>query len=479
VKMRRPIQVPVASWSTADLVRRLSRVLDVATQAIERLATNGYADSQDRSNTLRCEKLISETAFLLLRASKVQEHPEVRQRVIGLAARLLPHARSERMLLGVCVEPAVALDYAQAHIYLTRLGYPDAAFDEVLRQSLTSQVRSGRERPPHRVLEQEWLTRTWDGVRSSSRRSSSLAARHSMLGRPMDLLSGSRGDVYAFTHAVLYVTDINLMPQRLPRPASDILAEAEAALGRCLDDEDYDLGGEVLLAWPLLGKAWSAAAAFGFRVVADVEDRAGFLPSPSTRLQRLHELSGDERAEYLLATAYHTIYVMGLLCAAALQPGNAPPVRLPGARFPAGSSGPILQFLDADRRSGHWREEVERLTASERDAIAGLLFSVALRRKASERDFVGLRELLATGYRLGLAECPAASQAAELLDRVAAAAPMLLEARRQSQASLNSGRVGSEGRESPSADNGPAPLAGPSEDRTEHQPAAEGPVLAN
>jgi hypothetical protein len=412
-------------------VRRLSHALDIAKQAVERLATKGYSDSKDPSNNLRPEKLISETAFLLLGASTAGEHPEVRQRIRAVAERLLSHARSERMILGVCLEPALALDYAQAHIYLTRLGYPDADFDAVLRQSLTSQVRDGRERPPHRVLEQEWLAGTWHGVRPNSGRKLPLVARHSVLSRPMDLLSGSRDDVYAFTHSLMYVTDFNILPRSLPRPPSAILAEAEAALGRCLDEEDYDLGGEVLLAWPLSGKPWSAAAVFGFRVVADVEDRAGILPSPSTRLQRLHELNDAERPEYLLATAYHTAYVMGLLCAAALQPCKAPPVRLPAAQFGAGSSGPILQFLDADPRRAHWREEFEQLAAPERDAIAGLLFAVALRRRARQHDFAGLRELLAAGYQLGLADCPAASQAAELLERVAAAAPTLLETRRQ------------------------------------------------
>lgn len=432
--MRNPVPLRQTRWNREDLVRRLCHALDVARHAVDRLAAKGYSDSREPSNDLRPEKLISETAFLLLGASTAREHPEVGQRILDVAERLLPHARSERTLLGVCLQPALALDYAQAHIYLTRLGYPDAAFDAVLRRSQVSQLRVGRERPPHRVLEQEWLARTWDGARSTSGRKSALAARHSMLGRPMDLLSGSREDVYAFTHALIYLTDFNLQPLRLPRLASEILAEAESALARCLDEEDYDLGGEILLAWPLTGKSWSAAATFGFHVLADVEDQAGFLPSPSTRLERLHELSGQARAEYLLATGYHTAYVMGLLCAATLRPGNAPPARISPARPGEGDSGTLLQLLDSDGRRGHWRETIDRLTAPERDAIAGLLFAIALRRRVSQRDFAGLRELLATGYRLGLTDGPMASQAAELLERVAAAAPTLLETRRPSEA---------------------------------------------
>jgi hypothetical protein len=235
----------------------------------------------------------------------------------------------------------------------------------------------------------------------------------------MDLIGGSREDVYAFTHALMYVSDFNVYPRLLPRPRAVILAEAEAALARCLDEQDYDLGGEVLLAWPLTGKSWSAAAAFGFRVLARVEDEAGFLPAPSTRLSRLNKIQGDERANYLLATAYHTAYVMGLLCATALQPRRAPPSKIPRSGAAHGSAKMILQFIDADGRSAHWRDEFSQLTEPNRDAIAGLLLNIALRRKISRREFGAVQELLKLGYSLGLADAPGSSQAAEMLERFA------------------------------------------------------------
>jgi hypothetical protein len=427
--MRKTIRGPRVTWSTKDLLRRLTHALEVAEQAVERLAGNGYTDSREPSNNIRPEKLISETAFLLVGASTADEQPEVARRIRRVAKRLIPHARSQRMLLGMCMEASLALDYAHAHICLTRLGYHDPVFDAVLCKSLSSQVRDGRERPPYRMLEQEWLIRSWHGAGSKFGQKRLLAARESVLARPMDLLAGSREDVYAFTHALIYTTDFNLRPRRLPRPASEILAKAEAALARCLDEEDYDLGGEVLLTWPLTKQCWSAAPTFGFRVLASVEDQAGFLPSQSTRLQRLAEMSGDERADYLLATGYHTAYVMGLLCAAALQTNTAPSPRNPYTTHGADDHAPILQLLDADPPRRHWREEFDRLAAPERNAIARLLFAIGLRRMAIQRDLARLRELLAMGYRLGLANCPIASQAAELLDRVSVAAPTLLASR--------------------------------------------------
>jgi hypothetical protein len=160
-----------------------------------------------------------------------------------------------------------------------------------------------------------------------------------------------------------------------------------------------------------------------------VQDEAGFLPCAKTKLQRLEQLSGDEREEYLLATRYHTAYVMGFLCASALRRGSAPPVRLPRRVQGTGTHAPILRLLDADPRRRRWRKEFDRLAVPERDAIASLLFAMALRRRVVERNFAGLGELLKTGYQLGLANCPAAAQAAELLERVTEAAPRLLASR--------------------------------------------------
>jgi hypothetical protein len=407
------------TWDKKDLERRLCHALDIAERTVERLAAEGYTDPHEPHDSVRPEKIISETALLLLAASKASASSgAVRSRLQRVARLLIPHARSERIYLGLCLEPALALDFASAHTCLKRLGYPDAAFDALLCSAVSAQARRGRERAPHRMLEQEWLLENWSGGSDSRRRLRS-AVRSSVLNFPMDLLDGSRDDVYAFTHALMYATDFNISPRRLPRPRSEILAEAEAALARCIDEEDYDLGGEVLLAWPLTGKSWSAAAALGFRILTRVEDEAGFLPAPITRLQRLNALEGDRRTDYLFATAYHTIYVMGLLCAAALQTGRTPPSKIPAGTAARGSSTPILHMLDADGQRPHWRAEFDQLTNAERDALAGFLMNIALRRKTRQRDFGAVARLLREGHAMGLTDTPAASQAAEMLERIA------------------------------------------------------------
>ena len=405
-------------WGRDDLVRRLCHALDIAKLVGDHLAASGYDDLRDPAKCIRPEKVVSETAVLLVAASSLLTYPEIETRIRHLAEQLIPHARSERTRLGLCLQPAVAWDYAVPHVCLSRLGYRDSQFDELLQQSLNSQAHAGRERAPHRALEQEWSAMGLSGPKPGRRSRTPNTARISALNHPMNLLTGTRDDVYAFTHALMYVTDFNLYPAPLPRQRSVILAEAEALLARSLDEQDYDLSGEILLSWPLTGKSWGPTSAFGFKVLAHVEDEAGFLPTPSTRISELKALQDSDRTKYLLATAYHTAYVMGLVCAASLQPGCAPPASIGTKKSKPGSAQQILKLLDLGERESHWSNEFSRLAQAEADALSGFLINIALHRRTARRDFGGLTEILELAYELELANTPAASQAAEMLQRV-------------------------------------------------------------
>ena len=77
---------------------------------------------------MRAKKIVAETGLLVLAASGVPDE-EAAAAAAELAKRLVPYARSDRMLMGVALEPAAAWDYSQAHVFLTRLGTPDADFD--------------------------------------------------------------------------------------------------------------------------------------------------------------------------------------------------------------------------------------------------------------------------------------------------------------------------------------------------------------
>src|SRR5260370_28267748 len=106
------------AWSKEDLARRLCHALDIARQALEHHAQEGYTDPEEPGNSVRPENLVSEKAFFLLAASTAADGSEVGERIEGVAHLLIPPARSARMLLGIDLHPPPPLDYAQAHISL-------------------------------------------------------------------------------------------------------------------------------------------------------------------------------------------------------------------------------------------------------------------------------------------------------------------------------------------------------------------------
>jgi hypothetical protein len=404
-------------WDKADLQRRLSKSLRIAAKTVDRLGSKGYADPHNQGHNIRPEKIVSETANLLYVASVADGGDEVRALVDRVAQSLIPLARGDRALLGLCIESSLALDYGEAHLCLAGIGYPDSDFDDLLKQSTTSQVGSSRERLPHRVFQQYWLTNLWAGTNLGFRSYSKQATR-SILNRPMNVLGAGRDDFYAFTHALMYLTGFGVKNTRLPRARAVVLAEAEAALARCVDEEDYDLAGELLMAWPLTAGPWSPAAVFGFRILANVEDKIGILPAPTPWSQKRHERVDDDQTDEFLAAAYHTAYVMGLLCAVALQPGRTPPTKISAPISNKGHANELLASLDMDNRNPHWRKELEQLSVAERDALTGFLLTIAIQRKVKERNFEAVFELLSGGYAKGITDTPAASQAAEMLDRL-------------------------------------------------------------
>ena len=127
------------------------------------------------------------------------------------------------------------------------------------------------------MLEQEWLRRVWDPTESRARDEAKLSVQ-SALGHPIDIFMATRDDLYAYTHALMYLTDLGERRIRLPVQRSEVLANAEAALARCLDEQDYDLCGELLLTWPYLGANWGVTANFAFRVLHELRMRLVFYP---------------------------------------------------------------------------------------------------------------------------------------------------------------------------------------------------------
>ncbi len=404
-------------WDEADLVRRLCHALEVARKAVSKLGAEGYTDPQEPANTVEPEKVIAETALLLLSASSAGYDPACNKLISSIAEALIPLARSEKAYVGLCFQPALALDYSIAHVCLSRLGYPDPGFDLLLERSGMTDWQNAHERLPYRALEQEWIRRMWKHTNSKPSIREKRLLKDSIIAGPSDLLSGTRDDLYAFTHTLMYSTDLGRRRVKFPRPHGLIAAEAEFALARCLDEEDYDLGGEVLLTWPMLRLKWNPAALFGFSVLARVEDSAGFLPAPTTRMERCNALHGEDRTRYLLASAYHTVYVMGLLCSAILHGGQPVAVHKTPKRRYTGAAAALFKMIESDSVGPHWIHDFCRVPHEERDQLASFLFAVVAWRAAKKRDLARLYRLLETGRNFGMPMGPLHWQIAELLQR--------------------------------------------------------------
>jgi hypothetical protein len=403
-------------WDESDIVKRLCRALDIAKRSVTLFSERGYTDREIADNSFRPDKPIAETAMLLYAASGVRHHPDVAIRIDDIARDLAPLARSKRIMLSMALHPAVCVEFAVPHILLSRLGFKDERFDHFLRLCLNSQASRGHERPPFASLEKRWIHALWSGVESGLGWQVDL--NHSVLNWPIDLLGGLREDAYALTHLAIYCTDFGFNLTPLPRPRSVVLAEARSFLARCLDEEDYDLAAEILMIWPQLGAPWCASSAFGFRVLATVENQVGVLPSVRTKADRLSKLEGEDKTLYAYATAYHTALVMGLLCAVSLHKGKTPPAQLAGPTVEKIVLDQLLNFVDADQ--GHWQPIFAALPESERLTLARLLLDMALAQKFRRRDYDAANQVLKIAADCGMAQSPLSVQAAEMLDRLAA-----------------------------------------------------------
>jgi len=354
--------------------------------------------------------------LLLLATMECADHPGVGARIRSIAAALLPHARSDKVRARVCIEPSLALEHSLAHVCLSRIGYRDAAFDALLAASLACEGANGCERTPHRQLEQEWMLRVWSPSGAPAPEARGLIGR-TALALPADLLTMRKDALYALTHAGMYATDLGLRRIRPPRAAALIAEEVEAALAACLDEPDYDLGAELLLMIPHLRLPWNASTRLAFSVLARVEDDFGFLPSPGIARERLNGLSDEDRERFIATRSYHTVFVMGLLCAALLRSGLEPLEPPPAT----GASGAILALIGPPEPQPAWLAHVLGLDAVKRDAASSLLLSICLRRAVLKRDLAVVRESLIVGRRFDLLDAPFPLQAAQLLGRASAA----------------------------------------------------------
>lgn len=379
------------------------------------MGARGFRGADLPEGNFAAEKPLAESAMLLYAAKEERSDPAIKQVFDGLVRDLMPYARSKRMGWDVLRYPSVCLQLATPHILLGILGFEDTQFDGLLGRSAAACASRGHEVVPYRELEVIWLQSLWR-TESPGRELEETACK-TALGNPIDLLNGTRDDAYAHTHALMYYTDFGNWQKALPRPAEEFLGESAVVLARALIAEDYDLAAEALMAWPLTSSVWSPAAAFGFRVLASLEDKVGFLPAGPSASKRLLELEGEEKTKYALASSYHTAFVMGMLCALSLKSGMASPSDIAGTSF----SVTLIENLQAfiPKTGAYWEEVFQSLSPNEQATLGRFLLDVAIVRSSQKGEFAQMTRLLETAIQNGMANTALCAQSAELLSRIA------------------------------------------------------------
>lgn len=407
--------------SSNDLLKRADRSLDFAEAAISLVQTD------DPGIDLRaCEappdKIIAETAMLLRAVSAIPPAigGGVTLRAKDLIQRLLPYARHRRIEVSIALFPALTLDYAAAHLVLSQAGYPNEDFDGTVAIALKSSVATARERLPHRELEQMWLA-SFLGQRQQSK---DILSRTNLL-QGVDAITGSRDDIYAFTHSLMYATDFGNISPASDWPVDKMLSLAESLLIAVLDDDDFDIAGELLLTWPFLGIGLNKSATLAFAMLSHIEDEVGVLPSLALDRNEYERQSGASKKHYVVATSYHTAYVMGLLCSTLLrckqaqqtQTGDQADDQVDVDRETV--SRAILDELVSTPTLPQWLRYFCKLPEKSHSVHVSFLLQAALRRAVRRTDFAQARDLLRSAYEMNLSSSAICLQAAEMMNRLA------------------------------------------------------------
>src|SRR5262245_41910236 len=234
-------------WDLSDLIRRVRQSLDIAGCAVDAAlrhesqhdplqgkSSNPEADEVfGRTRPLVVTKVVAEAAMLLRCVAFLgRTNDPIASAIDELARRLIKPSRGKQLLTLLCLDPTLAFDQAAAHIHLTDLGYRDASVDQMLMEITQGEVVAGPERLPNHQLEHQWLKAIWLGDDSDA--AAHLLAR-TCIAHPIDVLGARTQDLYAFTHVVLYASDMGRRRCQWPRPLEEIARDAEAALAAAVD----------------------------------------------------------------------------------------------------------------------------------------------------------------------------------------------------------------------------------------------------
>lgn len=410
------MELCMSTFDTSTLEKSLYKAFDVAHVVIKFFSSKGYQNPGRDELSFTAFKPLAETAMLIYATQACREHETISLRIDQLAQRLALHARSEAVAAEIALHPSQALKLAVPHILLTKSGFKDANFDNYISTFVDLNAGYAEDCTLSALYEKHWIASVFnDSTPSPDPIHPDLDI---YLNRPLDIIGCRREDAYGLTHILMYATNFGLNPEGLRQNPSFAIHQAHSLLAKCIETEDYDLACELLLFWPYTGTKMSHEADFALNLLHDVESSVGHLPCSNTDPQYILKISGLERERYVIASSYHTIYVMGVLAAAMLkQRGRArdqaeelmPPV--PNEDF--GSA--LINHMDTNK--GHWYPLYQRQQPEDQRHLSRLLLDIAITQATITSDYGCLAGILQLASRANV-QTLLSTQAGGLLQRL-------------------------------------------------------------
>jgi hypothetical protein len=308
--------------SNDRLDARISESLAFAARALESARTNGHAWGPDDGEVIGPrEKVVTEAALLAYIAHRaIGDGPPVTRLVEAL---LSCEDVLDRMYELIRWRPYLWVSAGATWVILDQFGVGDARRRGQLRAIWddTSLPRP-QERVPYRLLDEAWLRTIARGAIDPLLDSDAIRQATSManVGGGLHM---NRSDLYAVTHAPMYLTDFGRRhPLSVERGWLGPLGAARLLIG------DFDLAAELAIANLLVQPSDDVASVVIATALTEIFDSLGIIPAPTFR-RHAHEASPDPDA-YLTYHSYHTTFVYGLLCSVVRVVGRgAPPVTQP------------------------------------------------------------------------------------------------------------------------------------------------------
>lgn len=292
------VEVREALKFTKKIVDNLDYYINVSNEFVRDLQKEQFLD-----------KLVAETLLFLLLVNRLPQQDEVSSLVSEMASKLDRYARSPRHLLILSSNPQAVVGVALSHIILNKLGVKNNIFDDVIDAAFSSKFVCSVDRPNFRQMEMRWLQCLFKGIQPDF----SDLLPCSLLMQPLHPIYMRREDAYAVTHAVMYLTNFGEISWSNVVSLKLIESFLEHSVSWCLAYMDWDLLGEILIVYLLVGCQESSFYITASIIMRNIFKKNTVMPGPNHNNEVYAQLESHKKIAYRDIHGYHSTYVYGIL----------------------------------------------------------------------------------------------------------------------------------------------------------------------